>query len=82
MGRPRLYTATQLRGRQNAARRIARAERRKGIKSHVVECPPSAAVLAERDRVYAQPLTPNMLCLGDPLPGRRAIDQRGNQPCD
>ena len=75
MGRPRLYTATQLRERQNAARRIARAERRKGIKSHVVEVPPSAAVLAERDRVYAQPLTPTCSAWGDPVPGRRAIDR-------
>lgn len=40
--------------------------------------PPPARVLAERDRMLSQPATPNMLCLGDPPPGRRAIDQRGD----
>jgi hypothetical protein len=35
------------------------------------------AVLAERDRRLAADRTINMLLLGDPLPGRSALDRRG-----
>jgi hypothetical protein len=40
-----------------------------------------AAVLAERDFASAAELTPNMTVLGDPLPGRSALDakQRASQ---
>ena len=31
-------------------------------------------VLAEREAVWAAELTPNMVVLGDPLPGRSALD--------
>jgi len=33
-------------------------------------------VLAERDAAWANDLTPNMAVLGDPLPGRSALDAR------
>jgi len=33
-------------------------------------------VLAERDAAWAKELTPNMAVLGDPLPGRSALDAR------
>ena len=33
-------------------------------------------VLAERQAVWAVELTPNMMVLGDPLPGRSALDAR------
>jgi hypothetical protein len=35
-----------------------------------------AAVLAERDATSAAELTPNMAVLGDPLPGRSALDAK------
>jgi hypothetical protein len=37
--------------------------------------PPSAAAIAERDRMLAQLVTPNMRVLGDPPPGRRWLDR-------
>jgi hypothetical protein len=40
---------------------------------------PPAHVLAERDRVYAAECDPISVLLGDPLPGRRAIDHRENR---
>jgi len=33
-------------------------------------------VLAERDAVWANEVTPNMAVLGDPLPGRSALDAK------
>jgi hypothetical protein len=33
-------------------------------------------VLAERESAWAAELTPNMVILGDPLPGRSALDVR------
>jgi hypothetical protein len=33
-------------------------------------------VLAERETAWAAELTPNMVVLGDPLPGRSALDAR------
>ena len=33
-------------------------------------------VLAEREAAWAVELTPNMVVLGDPLPGRSALDAR------
>jgi len=33
-------------------------------------------VLAERDAAWANELTPNMAVLGDPLPGRSALDAK------
>jgi hypothetical protein len=33
-------------------------------------------VLAERDAAWASELTPNMVVLGDPLPGRSALDAK------
>jgi hypothetical protein len=33
-------------------------------------------VLAEREAAWAAELTPNMVVLGDPLPGRSALDAR------
>jgi hypothetical protein len=79
MGRPRLYTAVQLRERQNAARRLARQERRPARVNHTVathDRPPPQAV-AERDLVYAAMPTLHMRLLGDPPPGRSALDQQG-----
>jgi hypothetical protein len=38
--------------------------------------PPPPEVLAERDRVYAQPWTLGTLLLGEPLPGRSALARR------
>ena len=35
-----------------------------------------AAVLAEREAAWAAELTPNMVVLGDPLPGRSALDAK------
>lgn len=35
-----------------------------------------ATVLAERDAASAADLTPNMAVLGDPLPGRSALDAK------
>jgi hypothetical protein len=38
-------------------------------------------VLAEREAAWAAELTPNMVVLGDPLPGRSALDARhGTSP--
>jgi hypothetical protein len=37
--------------------------------------PPSPAAIAERDRMLRQPVTPNMLLLGDPPLGRRWLDR-------
>ena len=34
------------------------------------------AVLAERETAWAAELTPNMVVLGDPLPGRSALDAK------
>jgi hypothetical protein len=36
---------------------------------------PPPEVLAERDRVLSAPRSPNMEILGDPLPGRDALDR-------
>jgi hypothetical protein len=33
-------------------------------------------VLAEREAVWTAELTPNMVVLGDPLPGRSALDAK------
>ena len=33
-------------------------------------------VLAEREAAWAAELTPNMVLLGDPLPGRSALDAK------
>jgi hypothetical protein len=33
-------------------------------------------VLAEREAAWSAELTPNMVVLGDPLPGRSALDAR------
>ena len=33
-------------------------------------------VLAEREAAWAAELTPNMVVLGDPLPGRSALDAK------
>jgi hypothetical protein len=33
-------------------------------------------VLAERETAWAAELTPNMVVLGDPLPGRSALDAK------
>jgi hypothetical protein len=35
-----------------------------------------AEVLAEREAAWTADLTPNMVVLGDPLPGRSALDAR------
>jgi hypothetical protein len=35
-----------------------------------------AMVLAEREAAWAAELTPNMAVLGDPLPGRSALDAK------
>jgi hypothetical protein len=35
-----------------------------------------AEVLAEREAMWAAELTPNMAVLGDPLPGRSALDAK------
>ena len=35
-----------------------------------------AEVLAERKAAWAAELTPNMVVLGDPLPGRSALDAK------
>jgi hypothetical protein len=40
---------------------------------------PPAHVLAERDRVYAAGRDLTAILLGDPLPGRRAIDHKENR---
>lgn len=37
--------------------------------------PPPAHVIAERDRAYAAEQTPNQHWLGDPLPGRSALER-------
>jgi hypothetical protein len=37
-------------------------------------------VLAEREAAWAAELTPNMVVLGDPLPGRSALDARHRTP--
>jgi hypothetical protein len=42
---------------------------------------PPAEVLAERDRVYALERDPIAEILGDPRPGRRAIDQKEDRTC-
>ena len=41
----------------------------------LVRAPPGE-VLAEREAVWAAELTPNMVVLGDPLPGRSALDAK------
>jgi hypothetical protein len=38
------------------------------------QAPPE--VLAERDAAWASELTPNIVVLGDPLPGRSALDAK------
>jgi hypothetical protein len=40
------------------------------------DTPPPPEVIAERDRLYAQPRTLGMAPLGEPLPGRSALAQR------
>ena len=37
---------------------------------------PPDEVLAEREAVWTAELTPNMVVLGDPLPGRSALDAK------
>jgi len=37
-------------------------------------------VLAEREAAWAAELTPNMAVLGDPLPGRSALDAKHRTP--
>jgi hypothetical protein len=37
-------------------------------------------VLAEREAAWAVELTPNMMVLGDPLPGRSALDAKHRTP--
>jgi hypothetical protein len=44
---------------------------------HGVSVP--ASVFAERDRALGAPRSPNQEVLGDPLPGRAALDRRGSQ---
>lgn len=39
-----------------------------------------AEILAERDRILSQPQTLNMIFLGDPLPGRSALDRGSGTP--
>ena len=55
---------------------ISAVERgRDGAWAHdcTVSCSPGE-VLAEREAAWAAELTPNMAVLGDPLPGRSALD--------
>jgi hypothetical protein len=40
--------------------------------------PPPAEVIAERDRALYAPQSLTAMLLGDPLPGRSALDRRGN----
>jgi hypothetical protein len=37
-------------------------------------------VLAEREAAWAAELTPNIVVLGDPLPGRSALDAKHRTP--
>jgi hypothetical protein len=56
-------------------REASRAKQAAGLPaSWSVHVPP--AVLAERDRALAMERTPNQEILGDPIPGRSALDRR------
>lgn len=56
--------------------RMRRVDLEDGTRARVFEKAP-AHVLAERERCMAYEPTPNILILGDPVPGRSALDQRG-----
>jgi hypothetical protein len=68
------------RNRRNAQIREARAirdTRRLGRRKHGAPPRPPSEVLADRDRSREAELTANMVVLGDPLPGRSALDRMG-----
>jgi hypothetical protein len=44
--------------------------------THVPYRGTAGEVLAERETAWAAELTPNMVVLGDPLPGRSALDAK------
>jgi hypothetical protein len=63
---------------QRRRERARYAERVARLRAGLVEPsfkPPPAHVMAERDRAYAVEPTPNMIVLGDPLPGRSALER-------
>lgn len=70
------------RNRRNAQIRDARARRvnpKRGVPKYGAPPRPSAEMLAERDRHLDAHLTANMVVLGDPLPGRSALDRMGGR---
>ena len=77
-------------GKHGRARGFASSEahrtlvKRKYQKTKVIRSPhapehrPPAEVLAERDQAMWRPITLTALLLGDPWPGRSALDKREN----
>jgi alkanesulfonate monooxygenase SsuD/methylene tetrahydromethanopterin reductase-like flavin-dependent oxidoreductase (luciferase family) len=65
------------RARRDYMRRY-RARKGKGdsIRPYVMATVVPCAVEAEREAVLAAPRTPDQLLLGDPLPGRSALDRK------
>lgn len=72
------YRASYLRWVDRGAN-VERNQKRRRNQTHEAwggRADPPAHVLAERDRVFALPPDPIAVLLGDPPPGRRAIDRR------
>jgi hypothetical protein len=72
--RSRLRLARERKNYAKPTRNSAKEYLSRGNASASVEAPPEA--VAERDRVYAAPRTIHMVLLGDPPPGRSALDQK------
>ena len=76
----RVITFTELerrRARRDYMRRYrARGGKANGVRPYVTATIVPCAVEAEREAALAAPRTPDQLLLGDPLPGRSALDKK------
>ena len=76
----RLITAAELarrRARRDYMRLYrARGGKANGLRPYVASTVVPGAVEAERTAALASPRTPDQLLLGDPLPGRSALDKK------
>jgi hypothetical protein len=65
------------RARRDYMRRYrARKGKGDGVRPYVMATVVPCAVAAERETVLAAPRTPGQILLGDPLPGRSALDRK------
>jgi hypothetical protein len=64
---------------ERTARHAARKQRVSHVSHNFVRgaSRPTSEQIAERDARWSHPMTISQMCLGDPMPGQSALDQRG-----